>query len=192
MEILIYAVLLVGAIIGFRQGAFKQIANFVGVIAGLAIAATLYQQFGDMLADKAGTSSSFGRLIAFVLIVIIVPVILGWVASLLTVFFKKLNINFINRLIGALIGVVSYGLILSIALNLYDFISSNAGFKPQKLSQRPSIYYQVKQATQIVIPDVIIVTDSTEVAHGAEPKFGLRPIVDQAADKINPFKNQDE
>ena len=192
MEILIYVVLLVGAVIGFRQGAFKQIANFLGVILGLIIAATLYQQCGDMLADKAGTSTGFGRLIAFVLIVIVVPVLLGWIASLLTSFFKKLNINFLNRLLGAIIGVISYGLLLSVALNLYDFISSNAGFKPEKLDERPCLFYKIKQATHIIIPDIIIVTDSTEIANGAEPKCGLRPVVDKTVEKINPFHNSDE
>lgn len=192
MEILIYVVLLVGAVIGFRQGAFKQIANFLGVILGLVIAATLYQQCGDMLADKAGTSIGFGRLIAFVLIVIVVPVLLGWIASLLTSFFKKLNINFLNRLLGAIIGVISYGLLLSVALNLYDFISSNAGFKPEKLDERPGLFYKIKQATHIIIPDIIIVTDSTEIANGAEPKCGLRPVVDKTVEKINPFHNSDE
>lgn len=192
MEILIYVVLLVGAVIGFRQGAFKQIANFLGVILGLVIAATLYQQCGDMLADKAGTSTGFGRLIAFVLIVIVVPVLLGWIASLLTSFFKKLNINFLNRLLGAIIGVISYGLLLSVALNLYDFISSNAGFKPEKLDERPGLFYKIKQATHIIIPDIIIVTDSTEIANGAEPKCGLRPVVDKTVEKINPFHSSDE
>ena len=192
MEILIYVVLLVGAVIGFRQGAFKQIANFLGVILGLVIAATLYQQCGDMLADKAGTSTGFGRLIAFVLIVIVVPVLLGWIASLLTSFFKKLNINFLNRLLGAIIGVISYGLLLSVALNLYDFISSNAGFKPEKLDERPGLFYKIKQATHIIIPDIIIVTDSTEIANGAELKCGLRPVVDKTVEKINPFHNSDE
>ena len=62
MEILIYIVLLVGAVIGFHQGAFKQVAHFLGVVVGLLIAATLYQQFGDLLADKTGASAGFGRL----------------------------------------------------------------------------------------------------------------------------------
>ena len=97
MDILIYIVLIVGAVIGFKQGAFKQVAHFLGVAVGLLIAATLYHQFGDFLADKTGASIGFGRLIAFVLIVIIVPLALGWIAAFLTEFFKKLKLNFLNR-----------------------------------------------------------------------------------------------
>ena len=191
MDILIYIVLIVGAVIGFKQGAFKQVAHFLGVAVGLLIAATLYHQFGDFLADKTGTSIGFGRLIAFVLIVIIVPLALGWIAAFLTEFFKKLKLNFLNRIIGALVGVVCYAVILSVALNLFDFIASNAGFKPQKLGERTDLYYQMKHATQVVIPDILLVTDQTEVANGCEPKYGLKPVVDKATEKIIPSKKKE-
>lgn len=192
METLIYIVLLVGAVIGFYQGAFKQIANFAGTIVGLILATALYERFGDVLADKAGTSASMAHTIAFVLIAIVAPIVLGWVASLLTKLFKQIHLGFVNRLAGAGVGVICYGLVMSIAFNLIDFATSNAGFKAEKLEERPELYYQVKRVSQVVVPDVLIVTDSTEVAHGAEPKYGLKPAVDNAVDKavdsINPFK----
>ncbi|MBQ0022085.1 MAG: CvpA family protein [Prevotellaceae bacterium] len=192
MDTLIYIVLLVGACIGFYQGAFKQIANLAGVVVGLVLATLLYNQFGDVLAAKTGTSESIGHTIAFVLIAVVTPVVMGWLATLLTALFKKIKLNFINRLVGAVIGAVSYGIVMSIAFNMLDFTDSNAGYKPEKLEERPAVYYAVKQASQIVIPDAIIVTDSTEVANGAEPKYGLKPAVDGAIDKavdsINPFK----
>lgn len=188
MEILIYIVLIIGAVIGFKQGAFKQVANFLGVAVGLLIAATLYHQFGDFLADKTGASIGFGRFIAFILIVIVVPIALGWVAAFFTEFFKKLKLNFLNRLLGAAVGVICYAIILSIGLNLYDFVVSNAGFKPEKLDERPTLYYRVKHATQIIIPDLLIVTDATEEAQGCTPKHGLQHMIDKAVDKIHPTK----
>lgn len=192
METLIYIVLLVGACIGFYQGAFKQIANFAGTIVGLILATILYEQFGDMLADKTGTSESIGHTIAFVLISIVAPIVLGWLASLLTNLFQKIKLGFINRLAGAAIGAICYGLVMSIAFNIMDFAGSNAGFKTEKLEERPPLFYTVKHASQIFIPDALIVTDETEEADGMEPKHGLKPAVDNAIDKavdsVNPFK----
>ena len=191
MDILIYIVLIVGAVIGFKQGAFKQVAHFLGVALGLLIAATLYHQFGDFLADKTGAPIGFGRLVAFVLIVIVVPIALGWIAAFFTEFFKRIKLNVLNRIIGAAVGVVCYGLILSVALNLFDFVSSNAGFKPQKLEARSDLFYKMKHATQVVIPDILLVTDATEVENGYEPKYGLKAVVDKAKEKINPIKKSE-
>lgn len=192
METLIYIVLLVGAGIGFYQGAFKQIANFAGTIVGLVLATMLYERFGDMLADKTGTSESIGHTVAFVLVAIVAPIVLGWLASMLTKLFQKVKLGFLNRLAGAAIGAVCYGLVMSIAFNLMDFAESNAGFKVEKLEERPELFYTVKHASQIFIPDALIVTDTTEEADGMEPKHGLKPVVDKAVDKavdsVNPFK----
>lgn len=177
MDTFIYIVLLAGAVIGFCQGAFKQAAQCAGIILGLILAASLYHSFGDMLADKTGTDTGFGRFMAFIIIAILVPLALGWAATLLTKLFQALHINFLNRLAGAAIGVICYGLFLSVALNLYDFLTSNAGFKSEKLEERPSIYYKVKHTSNVMLPDIIIVTDSTEIANGETPKHGLKSVV---------------
>lgn len=173
MDVLIIVVLLIGAVIGFCQGAFKQIANFFGVVAGLVLATMMYQRFGEYLSDKMNTSGSFGNTMAFILIAIIVPVALGFLATLLTKLFSEIRLGFLNRLAGAVIGVVCYAMLMSFVFNFMDFFKSAGGMELGKLEQRPPLYYKVKHASQILVPDVIIVTDSAEVADGEEPHYGL-------------------
>lgn len=184
MNTLILIVLLVGAVIGFYQGAFKQIANFSGIFVGLLVASMLYQQCGDYLADKSGTSATVGHMFAFVLIIIIVPMILGWIATLLTKAFSCIHLGFINRACGAAIGVLSYGLVLGFACNAMDFLESRFGFAPESLEEREPSFYFVKHSAQVVVPDMMIVTDSTEVANGEEPHYGLRTSVDKATNSL--------
>ncbi len=173
MTLLIIIVAILGALVGFYQGAIKQIANMVGIFVGLIIAVMLYEKFGKILADFTGTQESTADIIAFVGIVILLPLVLGWVASLLTKAFKIVRLNFINRLAGAVIGLVSYLFILSVAFNVYDFIKSNGGLNTDKLPQRPNTYYILKQKSQKIVPDIIIVTDSTEEARGATPRHAI-------------------
>ena len=184
MSLLIYIVLGLGAVIGFYQGAFKQIANLLGVLVGIILAATLYKQCGDFLAVKSGASASVAQIAAFVLIVIIVPVLLGILASLLTKLFSTMHLGALNRLLGAVIGVVCYGLLLSFAFNVYDFVESKFGYDTKVLTPREPLFYQVKHACQPVIPDLVIVSDSTEVAQGREAKKGVRGVIDKAIDKV--------
>jgi len=144
-----------------------------GIFVGLVIAVMLYEKFGKALANLTGTEQSTAEIIAFIAIVILLPLVLGWVASLLTKAFKVVHLNFINRLAGAVIGFVSYLFILSVAFNVYDFIQSNGGMKPEKLKERPALYYMLKQKSQKIVPDIIIVTDSTEEARGAKPHHAI-------------------
>lgn len=183
MNMLILIVLLIGAAIGFYQGAFKQIAHLCGVVTGLIIAAMLYKEFGDYLANISDTSSSVGRVFAFVLIFILVPIVLGWIASLLTKAFESIHLGFVNRLCGAAIGMISFTLLLSSIFNFFDFVESSCGYKTENLEERPSTYYLIKHTAQPIVPDIIIVTDSTEEANGATPMRGIKTSVDNAVDK---------
>ena len=174
MDTLILIILLVGAIIGYIQGAFKQIANLAGVIVGFLLAVSLYDSFGEYLASATGATESIGNTVAFVIIIILVPIVLGWLASLLTKFFKAVHLSFVNRLAGALIGAICYGLILSVAFNIMDFAKSNGGMHPEKLEERSELFYAWKHAAQWALPDVTIVTDSTEEANGQLPMHGIK------------------
>ena len=173
MTLLIIAIAIIGALVGFYQGALKQVASMAGIFVGLVIAVMAYGKFGKVLADLTGTEQSTADIIAFVAIVILLPLVLGWAASLLTKAFKVIHINIFNRIAGAAIGLVSYLLILSVAFNVYDFIKSNGGMQTEKLDQRPNLYYLLKQSSQKIVPEIIIVTDSTEEARGAEPRHAI-------------------
>lgn len=194
MQTLILIVFLVGAIVGFCQGAFKQIAKFFGMFAGVIIASMYSEQVGEFLSATTGTSSGMDKTMAFVLIIMLAPLALGVVASFCTKIFKEIHLGFLNRLAGAVIGAVCYIFLLSFAFNLMDFAHSGGGFKQEVLEVRDDSYYTVKHIAQPFIPDVIIVDDATEVAaleEGETPRCGLKPVVDkaidEAVDKVNPF-----
>ena len=86
MDTLIIIILLVGAIIGYIQGAFKQIANLAGVIVGFLLAVSLYDRFGEYLASATGATESIGNTVAFVIIIIQLLII----ATFTVLYFTKL------------------------------------------------------------------------------------------------------
>ena len=85
---------------------------------------------------------------------------------------------------GAVVGAVGYLLILSVAFNVYDFIKSKGGLHTDSLSHRDELYYKVKHASQKFIPDLIIVTDSTEEAMGVAPKHSIQDKIDEFGDTL--------
>ena len=163
-----------GAVSGFSKGAFKMAANLLGLAVGVVAAAILYNTFAGELAAKAGTSSEFAQVIVFLLIAILVPILLGWAATLLTRFFETIHLNTLNRLGGAVIGAIGYGLVMSFAFNLMDLQKSKWGHEPELLEQRSELFYKCKHASHPIIPDLLIVTDSTEISKGATPMYGMR------------------
>ncbi len=117
-DILFLIVLLAGAWKGWMNGLLKEVLGLVGVFVGLYVAHLLYEQVGYELAPHIGTSPTIASIIAFVLIWIGVPVILGLLGSLLTKLLEWAGLDGLNDMGGALVSLVKYVLILGICCNV--------------------------------------------------------------------------
>ncbi len=117
-DILFLLVLAAGAWKGWSNGLLKEVLGLIGVFVGLYVAHLLYEQVGYQLAPHIGCSPTIANVIAFALIWIGVPIILGLAGSLLTKILEWAGLDSINNLGGAILSVVKYGLILGAVCNV--------------------------------------------------------------------------
>lgn len=105
--------LLLGAIRGWRTGLIKQVVSLGGLIAGLLIAKLCYAMVGDAIAPHIDNHTTLAHVLAFILIWIAVPVILGVVGEILTTVLDKLFVlGTVNSILGALLGLIKFQLII--------------------------------------------------------------------------------
>lgn len=90
----------------------------VGTLVGLLVAATCYSTFGQYLAVNGSETNMVTSVIAFFLLWIIVPIVLGFAANVLTRSLKGLKLGMPNSILGALVSGLKYLIILSCVLNV--------------------------------------------------------------------------
>lgn len=144
-DILFILVLAVGAWKGWANGLLKEILGLIGVFAGLYVAHLLYEQVGYQLAPHIGTSPSVASIIAFVLIWMGVPILLGIAGSLLTKVLEWAGLDSVNSLGGSLISLVKYWLILGAFCN----ILSITHLVKEETQQNSALFEPLKQSTAI-------------------------------------------
>lgn len=113
IDVFICIVLLWAAWSGWRAGVVKELVSSLGFLVGLLAAALLYESFGEYLAVDGSESNMFTSLVAFFLLWIAVPIVLGLVANILTKCLKGMRLGMPNSILGALVGAVKYLLLLS-------------------------------------------------------------------------------
>lgn len=118
IDIFIAVLLLWAAFSGWRAGFLKEVVSTVGFLAGLFIAATCYSAFGQYLTVSGTETNMVTSIIAFFLLWIIVPVLLGLVANVLTKALKGMKLGMPNSILGAAISVVKYLVLMSCVLNV--------------------------------------------------------------------------
>lgn len=118
LDIFIAIVTLWALFNGWRTGFIKEITSSIGLLVGLLVAATCYSAFGQYLTVSGTESNMVTSVIAFFLLWIIVPIVLGFVANVLTKSLKGLQLGTPNSILGAVVSLLKYLLLLSCVLNV--------------------------------------------------------------------------
>lgn len=118
LDLFILIVIAWSLISGWRAGLLKEVISSVGFLIGLLVAATCYNTLGEYLSVSGTESNMMTSVIAFFLLWIVAPIVLGFVANLLTKGLKGLRLGWINSSLGALVSLVKYIVLLSCVLNV--------------------------------------------------------------------------
>lgn len=108
---------------GWKTGFIKEVTSTIGTLVGLFIAATCYSIFGEYLAVDGSETNMVTSIIAFFLLWIVVPIVLGFVANVVTKSLKGMQLGMPNSILGALVSVLKYILILSCVLNVMQSLN---------------------------------------------------------------------
>lgn len=159
IDFLFLILLAVGAVSGFLKGFVRQLATLFGLIAGLFVAKALYLSVAGKLAPAIIDSMTAAQIIAFIAIWVLVPLVCTIIASLLTRFLEAVSLGGINKLLGLLAGMVLTILILSMILNIIDFLDPTGRFITQSTKHQSVLYYFIKDIISYFFPVVQEITE---------------------------------
>lgn len=144
-DILFIVILAIGAWRGWSNGLLKEVLGLIGVFVGFYVAYKLYEQVGCQLAPHIGTSPSVASILAFALIWMGVPILLGLVGALLTKVLEWAGLEGLNNLGGVLVSLIKYWLILGALANVLS-ITHLVSEETQKQS---ILFEPLKQSTSV-------------------------------------------
>ena len=128
-------------------------------MAGLLVARALYASVGEKLAMETGTSLTFARGLAFLLIWLVVPVGLSLAATLLTKAVDSIHLGFVNRWLGAGLGALKYILLISLVIALIEYIDSEDSLIQSTKKKESVLYYSMESLSGVFIP---VIKDATK------------------------------
>ena len=104
---------------GWNNGFVKEIFSTLGIIAGLVVAAIVYNVWGkDFLAVTGSETNMVLSVGMFLILWILLPLVFGLVANVLTRAIKGFQLGFVNSLLGVVFSVGKFALLLSCVLNM--------------------------------------------------------------------------
>lgn len=154
IDIIIAVLLVIGLIAGLKDGFVKQVAGLVGFVAGLLVGKALYLSVAAELTPLLGTSEKTTQIIAFVLIMILVPLIFSVIAWLISKLLKSVGLGWLNRLGGGIVGMIEYALIAGLIIVGIESFDTHNVIVSKETKENSVFYYALGNTTGLLIKDV--------------------------------------
>jgi membrane protein required for colicin V production len=125
VDILVWVVLLIFAVKGFMKGLIREICSLLGLVVGSLTALVYYRPLVELLRGHIHLPHTVLAILSSGLILLTVGLLFFFLGHLLTTIFKVMLLGGINRLGGALLGILQGTVILCVVLSL-----ATAGIMP--------------------------------------------------------------
>ena len=149
IDIIIAVLLVIGLVSGLRDGLVKQVAGLAGIIGGLLLGRMFYMPVGEWLMSTFGISVQAAHITAFILILIIVPLLLNLVGWLVSKLLSAICLGWINRLLGGLVGVLKFALLAGVVITGIELFDKHATLVSAAKKDSSVFYYPLHSATGI-------------------------------------------
>lgn len=150
---LITALLLLAFFVrGIRKGVVMQLAGFAAIILGAIFAGKAAEVIEPFLMDTVNISHHVGVVISYIIAFLAIIFGVRLIGKMLHGLFKTLHISILNKVLGAIVSVVSGMVILSIFLNLTTLIDPKEEIITSKIKSETYFYPKIQVLVPLIVP----------------------------------------
>lgn len=154
IDIILAGILLYGLIKGLWRGLFVELASLVSLLLGIYLAVKFSGFTADFIRNKFSSDSEYLEIIAFAITFILVVVGIILLAKVFTKIADFASLGWINRLFGAVFGVIKMIFILSIFLHFFQKINITGALIPEEKLNQSILYNPIVEASETVFPAI--------------------------------------
>lgn len=154
IDIVLGVLLILGLVRGFMKGLFVEIASLLALIVGIYGAIHFSNYAAEYLATKVEWEEQYINLAAFAITFAIIVFVIGLAGKALTKLANFAALGLINKIAGAVFGLLKIALILSVILTVFDRLESTIFIDEEDIEQS-ALYKPVKGFATLLFPKIL-------------------------------------
>jgi membrane protein required for colicin V production len=148
VDIILGVLLLIGLVRGFQRGFILELTGIIGLIAGIFGALEYSYIAESYLTRWTDLSTSNIEIIGFFISFLIITLAVSILGKILTKIIHTIALGMVNRLLGALFGVLKTGLFI------FEYINADERFLAVTKLQDSFIVSTIKEVSSALIPSL--------------------------------------
>ncbi len=151
IDIVILLVLAVGLFTGIYKGVIRQAFALGGLIAGLVLGTLFCKPVSVFILDSFRMSEKTASVIAFVAILLIVPIGCMIVGGLLSKLVKVARLGFFDRLAGGAFGLLKYFIFMGLFIQLMEYTGLSDKCIKKDGEHKSVLYEPVRKVSDVCL-----------------------------------------
>jgi membrane protein required for colicin V production len=154
IDIVILIPLLWGAYRGFMKGFIVAISTFLALMLGVYGAINFSNYVSTFLFEKFNWTNEYIPIIAFAITFIGIVILIHFLSRLLDNLVKAVALGFVNKILGAILGMAKFMLIISVVILIINKFDKNSSFITEKIKTESLLYSPISSMILKAYPSV--------------------------------------
>jgi len=159
IDIILAVLLIFGFVRGIMKGLFVEVASLVSLIAGVYGAIHFSYFVSNYLTEHVSWEERYITIVSFAVTFAIIVLVISLLGRIFTKIADFAALGVINSILGGVFGALKIGLILSIALIIFDKLNSTLPFISKEATETSILYQPIQDLAPTLFPDFLTVTD---------------------------------
>lgn len=152
LDIILCCILGYGVFNGVRKGLFVELASLVSLLLGIYIAIKFSGVVGGFFDGHLPEDPKTAAVVSFIITFIAVVVAITLLAKFMTKIADFSGLGLVNRIMGAVFGLLRTILILSVLLTFFVKINHNNFIAEKKTLDESMFFYPILKVSNIIFP----------------------------------------
>ena len=161
LDIFLGLIIAWGGYNGFSKGLVKELASVLGIVIGIYLAKNFYPFLDLKLKPIFESESGFISILSSLTIFLITIMVFKIIAKFLTKFLKLIALGLLNRIIGAIFGIIKSTLLLCVVIFIFSKINNITAAIENATLNQSFLYTNIEKINSIII-------DNTYDENGSE------------------------
>ena len=151
LDIFLSLIIAWGAYNGFSKGLVNELASVLGIITGIYLAKNFYPLLDIKLKPIFESEAGFISILSSMLIFLFSIMIFKAIAKLLTKFLKLISLGLLNRIIGAVFGIIKSVLLLCVVIFIFSKINKITATIDYTTLNQSFLYSNIEKINDVLI-----------------------------------------
>lgn len=152
IDIVLFLILFLAAVNGFRKGLILELASLAALILGVWGAIEYSYITIQFLTERVGLETEYLNLISFFITFVVIAILVHVIGSSLSKFVEIAMLGWLNRIAGLAFGFLKTAFILSVLIIIFNKIDTDVHILPEDVKAESRLYEPIRSFASTVFP----------------------------------------